>query len=242
MGSVYNGIPEEFALGIKKTNGLNCFIETGTCHGTTSAWAAEMFDKVFTIELSHELAQIAGKNLNKYPNVTLMEGDSSVRLKEILNQIDDSPCMFWLDAHFSGDITSGENKNAPVFEELALIMKCRGTHCILIDDARFFVAPLSLNPNEYPGLAYLYSIVDFKRYSLYIVDDVLVLLPANNANNTYVHSYVWKQDFLRSRRTFSFYWRALINRNFKGFLVGLLLWLKLYKYKDKSCDLYFEKK
>ena len=77
MGSVYNGIPEEFALGIKKTNGLSYFIETGTCYGATSAWAASFFDKVFTIELSHELAQIAGKRLNKYSNVTLMEGLSS---------------------------------------------------------------------------------------------------------------------------------------------------------------------
>ena len=117
-------------------------------------------------------------------------------------------------------------------------MKRKENHCILIDDARFFVAPLSLNPNEYPDLSYLYSIVDFKRYSLYIVDDVLVLLPATDANRACVHSYVWKQDFLRTRRTFSFYWKALITGNFKGFLVGLLLWMKLYRYKEKSCDQY----
>ena len=141
--------------------------------------------------------------------------------------------IFWLDAHYSGGDTAGTGKKAPVEDELTILMQCKETHCILIDDARFFEAPLSRISGEYPGLSVIISLVDWKRYAVFIVDDVILLLPANEANNELVHKYVWKQDFLRTRRTFCFYWNALKTGNIKGFLVGILLLSGFYSINKK---------
>ena len=54
MGKVFSGIPQELALNIKKVNKIDFFIETGTCYGETAAWAASVFEKVFTVELSQK--------------------------------------------------------------------------------------------------------------------------------------------------------------------------------------------
>ena len=86
MGKVFSGIPQELALNIKKVNKIDFFIETGTCYGKTAAWAASVFEKVFTVELSQKLAEIAKGRLSQYQNVFLLEGNSADQLKNILQQ------------------------------------------------------------------------------------------------------------------------------------------------------------
>ena len=59
-------------------------------------------------------------------------------LPETLKRISE-PCLFWLDAHYSGANTAKGDKFSPIMEEVLPILdhKVRN-HVILIDDAREF--------------------------------------------------------------------------------------------------------
>jgi hypothetical protein len=49
------------------------------------------------------------------------------------------PAIFWLDGHYSGDITAKGDKECPILEELAAIFSGeKHDHILLIDDARLF--------------------------------------------------------------------------------------------------------
>jgi hypothetical protein len=52
MGLVFSGIPQEITLKLAKLANVTTFVETGTYKGETTRWAAQHFQKVFTIEKS----------------------------------------------------------------------------------------------------------------------------------------------------------------------------------------------
>ncbi|MDR1514735.1 MAG: hypothetical protein LBS45_03495 [Synergistaceae bacterium] len=60
-------------------------------------------------------------------------------LKDVLDG-KNSPMLFWLDAHWSGGDTAGENIQCPLLEELKIILDSNSSHFILIDDARLILA------------------------------------------------------------------------------------------------------
>jgi len=60
MGAVHAGIPKEMAPAIAKALGVTHFIEGGTLHGETAAWAAQTFTHVSSIERSPSLFALAG--------------------------------------------------------------------------------------------------------------------------------------------------------------------------------------
>jgi hypothetical protein len=113
------------------------FIETGTYEGGGVAAALEAgFPKVYSIEIAPRLYQIACKHFEGDPRVTLFLGDSSIRMREILNEVT-VPATFWIDAHLPQDGTQhlpiwGNN---PVLFELVAIAQHRiKTHTIIFDD------------------------------------------------------------------------------------------------------------
>ncbi|MGC9123827.1 MAG: hypothetical protein ACP5IB_07170 [Thermoplasmata archaeon] len=121
MGIVRFGIPLEEAILLKNLLKLNCFVETGTYMGETAKKMANVFSKVYTIEKSEVFFQKASKNLSNFPNVNLICGDSREVLKEIFEKEDD--ILFWLDAHWSGGETYGENDECPLIDELNIIFQ-----------------------------------------------------------------------------------------------------------------------
>jgi hypothetical protein len=106
-----------------------------------------VFEKIYSIELSHELYQSAKIKFKKYPHVHLYEGDSSEKLHEIVNILDEST-LFWLDGHYSGGITAKGEKETPILDELKIILSSKNSHShiILIDDARCF------GKGDYPSI------------------------------------------------------------------------------------------
>ena len=106
------------------------FVETGTHYGLGIKQAlAEGFKKVFSIELDVQLCARAIKMFENNPDVNILYGDSGVKLKEVLDQVN-GPVTFWLDAHY-GDTIS------PLLKELEVIKSHKiKTHTILIDDLR----------------------------------------------------------------------------------------------------------
>ena len=66
-----------------------------------------------------------------------------------------APALFFLDGHYSGDITARGDKETPVLEELgALLSDGRFEHVVVVDDARCFTGQ-----NDYPTLDHLKTFV-----------------------------------------------------------------------------------
>jgi hypothetical protein len=49
--------------------------------------------------------------------------------------------MFWLNGHWSGGQTYGENDECPLIEEIGEINMSTDTHFLFIDAARLFTSP-----------------------------------------------------------------------------------------------------
>jgi hypothetical protein len=111
-------------------------VETGTYLGDMVYANRNVFDRIFSIELDKSLYERALHRFSRFAHITILHGDSSVVLPELLDTIR-APCLFWLDAHYSAGITSKAGAETPIIEELQLILK-RGVveDVILIDDAR----------------------------------------------------------------------------------------------------------
>ncbi len=117
---------------------INIMIETGTFQGTTINSVKEHFKRIYTIELGEELYNKAKEKFIEDKHISLYKGDSSTILPKLLKEVN-SPCIFWLDAHYSGGITVRGKKDTPINEELKTILNHHvKNHIILIDDAREF--------------------------------------------------------------------------------------------------------
>lgn len=117
------------------------WIETGTYLGQTSKFLAKKFKKstVITIEPSKSLHLFSSKRLSKF-NVVCLLGSSEEVLSKAIDQVGVS-VNFWLDGHYSGDVTFKGVVISPVIEELQMIAshlpKLKDV-CIFIDDVRLF--------------------------------------------------------------------------------------------------------
>jgi hypothetical protein len=153
---------------------LDTFVETGTYLGDTVYAMRHVCNKIFSIELSRDLAKNARMRFSDYANIQILEGDSTVVLPQILRSIK-NPCLFWLDAHYSGGVTVAGSSPTPILEEVkAIIEHSVRRHVILVDDSRMFVGK-----GGYPTLEQLNSLVASSRPDI-IVDvcyDIIRLRP-----------------------------------------------------------------
>ncbi len=173
MGLVYGGIPRNLALRFRDVCGAEVFIETGTSLGKTTTWAAQEFQRVLTIEIDAEVYAKTSDKLSGQPNVEFLLGDSRERLAEILPTLGGKQPLIWLDAHVCGK----EDHDSPLLEELLLINQFVPDALVLIDDARFVLAP---NDGRrlctLDGLVRTLDCVRLNRY-LVIVDDIIIAVP-----------------------------------------------------------------
>jgi len=84
---------------------VHTLVETGTYRGDMVYGTKNVFKQIYSIELSEALCQRAQNRFRKYKQISIICGESSQILPKILPQIKE-PCLFWLDAHYSGWITS----------------------------------------------------------------------------------------------------------------------------------------
>lgn len=133
-------------------------VETGTFRGDTTAALARDFDKVHTIEVVPELADLARKRFRRKPSITVWTGDSPVVLHSLLPELK-GPVLFYLDGHDSGGFTGKGDKACPVREELGIILGSLNEKVtVVIDDARLFGTD-----HDYPTLRDLYQWVERLR-------------------------------------------------------------------------------
>lgn len=138
---------------------IDTFIETGTCGGDM-VWAQRRnFANIFSVELSQYLHEIVSYELRRVKNIRLYQGDSSKMLPKMIDDAGSGKrILFWLDGHYSGDITAKGDKDTPIIEELNCILEKVKEFVILIDDARCFTGD-----GDYPTLDYLHNYIKSKR-------------------------------------------------------------------------------
>ncbi|MBN1898232.1 MAG: hypothetical protein JW827_05615 [Spirochaetes bacterium] len=130
-----------------RKNTIRIFIETGTYLGNMINAVKRIFKTIHSIELDNHLALQAKKRFSRFSHITIWQGDSSKILPAILTGISE-PCLFWLDAHYSGGVTARAEIDTPIKQELSHIFDHRiKDHVILIDDARYFIGK-----DSYPEL------------------------------------------------------------------------------------------
>jgi hypothetical protein len=159
-----------------RKNRLHFMVETGTYLGDMVEAMRAGFQHVYSIELDGELCRRATQRFAARPNVTIVQGDSGQVLSGLIGNLP-RPTLFWLDGHFSADITARGDKDTPILKELESIA-CHPVkrHVILIDDARCFNGT-----NDYPTLkeleatAYRY----WPESSFEVRDDIIRITPTN---------------------------------------------------------------
>lgn len=113
-------------------------VETGTFFGDTTWSLRKSFERIHTIEVQPELAALARERFRKIPSITVHEGDSASLLAGLCESIK-TPCLFYLDGHYSGGATGMGEKECPAIEELdAIFSTMKHAFRIVIDDARLF--------------------------------------------------------------------------------------------------------
>ena len=143
---------KDLMLSLKERYQLSVFVETGTARGQTAAMAAEHFDQVYTIEADEGTYCHTYQFLKHFDNVEALLGRSD-RVLWNVKLLHDKPCLFYLDAHWSGD-GPRIGPECPLLGELDAIGGTDGRHVILIDDYRMFKdpPPPPHRPEEWPTL------------------------------------------------------------------------------------------
>jgi len=155
-------------LNIAKSKNFNNFVETGTYLGEMVNEIKDKFKKVYSIEIDKKLYSKAKRRFKKYKHIRIVKGDSCERLAKIINKLE-GPTIYWLDAHYSGGITSFGNRQTPVRGELSEILQnWKKDSIILIDDARRFNGK-----KGYPSLQEIGKIAEKNNLKVLIAHDVI---------------------------------------------------------------------
>ena len=149
---------------------LQNFIETGTYMGEMIDAVLHTFSKIISIEFGQVLAERAKNRFSSYAHVKIIQGDSGQKLSDVMSNINE-PCLFWLDAHYSGGVTTQNDRETPIVKELSVLLEhpCPN-HVILIDDAREFTGQ-----NNYPLLDEVRNLIAAKHpdWIMQVKDDVI---------------------------------------------------------------------
>ncbi|HLW20818.1 MAG TPA: hypothetical protein VKX33_10855 [Cyclobacteriaceae bacterium] len=149
------------------------FVETGTFLGDMVEAQKAHFKKIISIELGEDLYQKAVERFKNDAQVSLLQGDSGIMLKQVVQDIDEA-ALFWLDGHYSSGITAKSDKNTPIVEELKTILNSPIAHGILIDDARHFIGK-----DDYPSIDEICFLVkeNSPQRKVEVADDIIRIMP-----------------------------------------------------------------
>jgi hypothetical protein len=152
--------------------GLRVLIETGTYKADTVRALRGDFDLIHSVEVSESLYGAAVARCRHQSNARIHLGDSAEVLPRIVEDLH-QPAIFWLDAHFSGGITGGEDA-LPIIAEFQACLDAAVGHVVLVDDIREF----GQSPG-YPTVQTLAGLSEKRGYSMEVRDDVARLVPKN---------------------------------------------------------------
>ena len=193
MGHITFSIPKELVKEIIKEIKFDNFVETGTFQGGTCFWAANHFNKVFTIEIDPAISKSTASKPDCPKNIEFLIGNSKDILPELAAEKLPGRSFFWLDGHWCGG--GGKDEECPLMDELAAIGNLK-TSAIFIDDARCFLGPLP-EPHEashWPRIDEIFHKLRelFPENTTTIQDDVIMSVPPDVAK---IINADWKQKY-----------------------------------------------
>lgn len=147
------------------------FIETGTYKGKMVYAVMPHIRPIYSIELDPAHFDNASRRFGRYPGIQIIHGQSGDILPELLKNVN-NPCLFWLDAHYSGGSTAKGDLETPIMQEIDAILKhpYGEKHILLIDDARCFIGK-----SDYPTVDGLRSFIlrFFPDWVFELKDDII---------------------------------------------------------------------
>lgn len=167
-------VKQQCVLAHQRQFNLPVLIETGTYRGAMVRATRRAFREIYSIELSPKYYQRALHLFAPFPHIHLLQGDSAIVLGEVLLRINQS-CLFWLDAHYSGEDTACGVHETPILAELdGILAHPIKQHVILIDDARLFDGE-----HAYPVLEKLTGYVLERRpeWQVSVARDIIRITP-----------------------------------------------------------------
>lgn len=211
MGLTTLGPPEELVRRLRDQIGAAVFVECGTYKGGTASWAASEFDAVYSIENSRFHHEAAKATYGHLQNLHFLFGDTRTVLLELRNRLS-QPAIFWIDSHWCGGETHGVGDECPLIEEIAIIDDSGIDRCLLIDDARLFLAPPPPphEANEWPTIDQVIEALKRKWPQRYIMiaNDVIIATPPS-VKETVIAWYRQSQEEATALRNSRSGWRAL---------------------------------
>lgn len=153
---------------------LRTLVETGTYLGETVHALKNSFQKIYSIELDHDLYKNAKARFANDARIKIYEGDSGEILPQIMREMSE-PCLLWLDAHYSEGITARGVIDTPIAKELEAVFNHPiKNHVILIDDARYFNGT-----DGYLGIPELekYVYAKSREHKMEVAKDIIRIYP-----------------------------------------------------------------
>lgn len=160
-------LKQRTVLDYASASGARTFIETGTYFGLMLQACLDRFDRLISVEIEPHFYNRARKVFRHEPSVTILQGDSAKLLPELLGTIE-SPCLFWLDAHYSGGLTGRADLETPIRRELEAIVGHSQRHTVLIDDAHCFDGT-----HDYPEVGWIEKVSMESGYSMTLADNII---------------------------------------------------------------------
>ncbi len=154
--------------------GCKTLVETGTFRGDTIWTLRSDFQHLYSIELDQALYEAAVERFAGMKQVTLIQGDSGEKLKEVVVKLT-GRTLFWLDGHYCGEGTGKGIEDAPVMRELETVFNAAiGNHIVMFDDARMFTGYAG-----YPTVEALSAWVKERRpaWTVEVLHDVIRIYP-----------------------------------------------------------------
>lgn len=169
-------IKQKMIVDAQKQYRPRIMVETGTLLGDMVEAMKHRFERIYSIEISPELARRAQQRFANDRHVAIIENDSAIALRGLVPQLDE-PALFWLDGHYSGGDTGKGAKETPIMEELETIFASTIPHVVLVDDARCFGTE-----KDYPTVAELEAFVRDRRPNarIFIKHDCIHILPTGS--------------------------------------------------------------
>jgi hypothetical protein len=149
--------------------GCTTVIETGTYLGYSTYLFSGIFEKVETIEADELLYKSSSYWLNRLrQNINTHNGNSGEKLSSILSE-NKSRALIFLDAHWSGGITTQKHGICPLIDELKLIFSFSNEHIVVVDDIRCMDSP------GYPNFKQIFDCVPFGK-KITIEHDTMIIV------------------------------------------------------------------
>jgi hypothetical protein len=154
-------------LEIQNNFSYDVFFESGTFYGSMISAVNKLFKHNYSVEIFKPLAMHNIRYFRPFKNISILFGDSSRCISDVIKMESEKTFLFWLDGHYSGNGTGIGKEVSPILIELDSIFRSElKAFSIIIDDWRLF------DGIDYPSKVEVLCLVNsFSTLHLTILED-----------------------------------------------------------------------